>query len=609
MSRFPRLTSLLAVACAAFTPAVSLALAPAADATTYGFKGAFDENHGLLPLGLAVDQSNDHVYVANHSELGGIYQFESSGTPVPPEPFAAGEQYAGVAVDPENHNVYAYNDGAQEIQTFEPSPSGTEVRHFTVSGGTGKFVHIASDSAGDIYYPNRAVNSVQEFEPEANGASPTPVLTIAGTGEHALVEPTGVAVDSIRGDVYVVDKIATVGRVQIFNPNASPPTESTLDEAGSQDVAVDPVSGDVFALDLNEEGSCVPLSGSCYRVRAYHTGEATAFAEFGAGIINTEGDPTRLAVDHNTGDVYVSVSGEAQHKVLIFAPETPPQVTYPAPSVTGVSASAATLHGEVNPEGNKTSCHFEYGTSKAYGVSMPCTELVGEGKTFTPEAVTISGLKANTEYHFRLVATTTGGTVVDGVDQPFTTHQAPAIDSASVINLTTTSADLTAQINPNGSGTTYRFEWGTSTSYGTNVPIPDADIGSGMSDVAATTHLSGLGANTTYHWRILATSANGTTGATADHSFTTLKEPSLPEPVVTVPLVLVQPLTPAPLAIAPVVFPAETGTVSPPKPLTRAQKLAKALKQCRKDKSRKKRKACEKTASHRYASKPKPKKK
>jgi hypothetical protein len=43
------------------------------------------------------------------------------------------------------------------------------------------------------------------------------------------------------------------------------------------------------------------------------------------------------------------------------------------------------------------------------------------------------------------------------------------------------------------------------------------------------------------------------------------------------------------------------------KPLTRAQKLAKALKQCKKDKSKKKRLACQKQAKKKYAPKPKPK--
>ena len=596
------MVSLLAVACATFTAGLSLAAVPSAHAeTTYGLKGAFDENHGEYPLGVAVDRSNDHVYVANLTE--GIFQFESGGAPVLPEPFAGFSRASGVAVDPENQNVYVYEAEAQEVDTFEPT--GTELRHFTVTGGQFKFVQIASDSSGDIYYPNQAVNTVQEFAPAAEGASPTPVLEIEGQAVGAFNAPQGVAVDA-SGNVYVADS----GNGRTVRIEAGTGTQSVVDAGGTQDVTVDPVSGDVYALDLNEEGSCEPLSAPCYRVHAYHSGETTPFAEFGQGTIGTGALPDHLAVDHNTGDVYVSVSGETQHKVWIFAPETPPQVAYPSPAVTGASPSAATLHGEVNPEGNETACHFEYGTTKAYGTLVPCQpELVGEGSEFNAEAVTISGLKANTQYHFRLGAKTPGIPVIDGADQVFTTPQAPAIDSASVANLTSGSADLMARINPNGSGTTYHFQWGTSTSYGTNVPIPDADIGSGMTDVAATTHLSGLSAKTTYHWRILATSANGTTGAAADHTLTTLEAPSPPEPAVTISLVLAQPSTPPLLAIAPIVFAAETGTVSPPKPLTRAQKLSKALKQCKKDKSKKKRKACEKTAHRRYASKPKPTKK
>jgi hypothetical protein len=48
-----------------------------------------------------------------------------------------------------------------------------------------------------------------------------------------------------------------------------------------------------------------------------------------------------------------------------------------------------------------------------------------------------------------------------------------------------------------------------------------------------------------------------------------------------------------------------TPTESKPKPLTTAQKLAKALKVCRKDKSKKKRLACQKQAKKKYAPKPK----
>jgi hypothetical protein len=451
---------------------VGLALACAkastnrAVAASYSVEGGFDE--GADSLGVAVNESTGDVYVADFFD--GILQFDSSGSPVPPEPFAAGTRFAGVAVDPANRNVYGYVTETQEIDTFEPSGSRTELRHFTVNGGPNKFVQIATNEGGYIYYPNQKEGTVQEFEPGAEGGAPTPVRTFKGVDEgagkeHALVKPQGVAVDSERGLVYIVDAGNggdAPGRVQVFS--ASGNYEYTLDEGGSQDVAVDPVSGDVFVLDLNEEGSCGELSAPCYRIRAYHTGETTPFSEFGAGTVHDEGPPNHIAVDHTTGRVYVS---DFEHKVWIFAPGTPPQVAYPTPAATGVSASAATLHGEVNPEGSETSCSFEYGTSESYEHSVPCEgehgDFVGEGSKFKPESVRISALEANTEYHFRLVATTAAGSTVHGADQTFTTEQAPPgvlADSVFASDVTQDDVVFNATLNPQHIDTLYYFNYG-----------------------------------------------------------------------------------------------------------------------------------------------------
>jgi hypothetical protein len=98
----------------------------------------------------------------------------------------------------------------------------------------------------------------------------------------------------------------------------------------------------------------------------------------------------------------------------------------------------------------------------------------------------------------------------------------PVVSGGATSGLTATEATLEAKVNPNGFAiqfeTTYRFEYGTSTAYGTSVPVPDGAIGTGTSDVPVTTHLSGLSPNTTYHWRLVATNANGTT-AGPDHTF------------------------------------------------------------------------------------------
>lgn len=90
-------------------------------------------------------------------------------------------------------------------------------------------------------------------------------------------------------------------------------------------------------------------------------------------------------------------------------------------SATEVTSAAGTLKGTVNPNREEvTGCHFEYGTSLAYGSSVECSPPPGH--EHEPVAVTgaLSSLTANTTYHFRIAATNAFGTSYSG-DQTFTT--------------------------------------------------------------------------------------------------------------------------------------------------------------------------------------------
>jgi len=91
--------------------------------------------------------------------------------------------------------------------------------------------------------------------------------------------------------------------------------------------------------------------------------------------------------------------------------------------VTGMASNitntTATLTGTVNPEGNPTTYHFEYGLTTAYG-SNTTTTSAGNGFVAVPVSATINGLTPGTLYHFRLTATNGNGTV-NGADVTFTT--------------------------------------------------------------------------------------------------------------------------------------------------------------------------------------------
>ena len=82
---------------------------------------------------------------------------------------------------------------------------------------------------------------------------------------------------------------------------------------------------------------------------------------------------------------------------------------------------------------------------------------------------------------------------------------------------------LKGTIEPHELDTHYHFEYGTTTSYGTNVPVPDADAGSGglyYPSVYVSQTVTGLQAGTTYHFRLAASNSAGS-ATSGDETFTT----------------------------------------------------------------------------------------
>jgi hypothetical protein len=123
-------------------------------------------------------------------------------------------------------------------------------------------------------------------------------------------------------------------------------------------------------------------------------------AEFLSGAFDIDGDPRQIGGIDIGADEFV------------FAPAA---TTGPASAVT---TQSATLSGSVNPNGVPTTYHFEYGPTAAYG-STTYTTGAGNGGTVAA-AANLGGLSPATTYHYRIVATNSGG-VTQGVDRTFTT--------------------------------------------------------------------------------------------------------------------------------------------------------------------------------------------
>ena len=98
--------------------------------------------------------------------------------------------------------------------------------------------------------------------------------------------------------------------------------------------------------------------------------------------------------------------------------------TGPAESIT---ATAATLTGTINPSGNVSSYHFDYGPTAAYGQSTAETPA-GSGFAEVLASAPISGLAVGVTYHYRIVGTTCGGCppgTGGGLDMAFTAADPP----------------------------------------------------------------------------------------------------------------------------------------------------------------------------------------
>src|SRR5664280_573979 len=95
---------------------------------------------------------------------------------------------------------------------------------------------------------------------------------------------------------------------------------------------------------------------------------------------------------------------------------------------------------------------------------------------------------------------------------------APTATTGTASAVSNGGATLSGTVNPAGQATTYAFEYGTSTSYTEQTAVQSA--GSGSIATTVGTELKGLLPGTTYHFRLLATNAGGTSAGT-DASFKT----------------------------------------------------------------------------------------
>jgi hypothetical protein len=252
---------------------------------------------------------------------------------------------------------------------------------------------------------------------------------------------------------------------------------------------------------------------------SYGSKTSSATAGSGATSVSASLGGLKSGTTYHYRFVATNGAGTSRGQDAVFTTLVPPVASTGAAS--SITASTATLNGSVDPNGRETTYYFEYGTSTSYGTK---TSTKGAGSSSAAQSVStgISGLQAGRTYHYRLVATSDAGTST-GKDVAFATSSAPAVVTAAATPVAPTSATLRGSVTPNGLSTSWWFEYGTSTNYGSKTSTANAGSGSSARSVSA--GITKLAVGTTYHYRLVAQNSSGKSFG-ADQTLTTVGAPA-----------------------------------------------------------------------------------
>jgi DNA-binding beta-propeller fold protein YncE len=294
--------------------------------------------------------------------------------------------------------IKKFNSEGEPLGLFGPGVSTTK---------------MAIDPSDDHVYTTRQDEALGEWEIAEYDPSGALVE------EHAIgiPEPTGIAVSSATGRIYVTDKDG--GRVMVIDEVGAMPL-ATVDPA----TEITPTSVRLNGT-INPEGTsfdtkwrfiCTP---ACPGLTGGNAGNGTTdvpVSEAASGLDPNTTYQVRLVATREFG------AGQTVTSAGSFTTAA----TEPVVSLVGASRvtdTTARLGAAIDAKHSATAYYFQYGTSTSYGGFGPGSKAGNAGQLLgaAPVFERITGLTPETTYHFKLVAENSAGEV-ESEDIAFTTR-------------------------------------------------------------------------------------------------------------------------------------------------------------------------------------------
>jgi Tol biopolymer transport system component len=349
-----------------------------------------------------------------------------------------------------------------------------------------------------------------------------------GTGVGSFVSVQGVTVDQATGDVFVYDD-GEGGRIYKFDAAGEPVNFSAL----GTNVITGVGSGGGAEDEVAVDSSSGPAAGDIY---AANNGEVKIYSAEGSSLGSLSGgEMCGVAVDAS-GVVYVGIysAGTVRKYVPTANPVTNASEASSMGGLGGICNVAA------DSEGNLYAANWSGGVARyealQFGSLAAMGALIdGSGRTLEVDQATnalyVNEGSAIAEYDAsgNLIGTSgsekINGSFGVGVDSAKNELYVPSegrvltfgppvllptVSGGEASEITNSSARISGSVNPEGTATTYQFQYGTTTSYGSVEPVSPQSVGSDSTPHEVSVQLTGLSLGTTYHYRLVATGANGT---------------------------------------------------------------------------------------------------